>query len=127
MLTRSNIMIDLPPLAEDSHERGTFFPWRVSLGGLAGARAIAKFGYGNDTGTCMPRNEACFAYQSTLNEAMPYKWNSELTASDGVDCSSACTIIIPGISGRILRYVVEYRNSSGTILAVMPEQQVAIP
>ena len=56
----------------------------------------------------------------------PHLWNAELANSDDVDSSSSCTITVPGISGRVLRYSVAYRNSGGTVLGVSPVRVKAI-
>jgi hypothetical protein len=131
---RNDILaIQVPPMPNgDGEARNTFIPFRVNLSGIAGSYARVRFGYaeyargGTDNLFCSAeRGEEC-ATNVPTGDPDPYTWVSETGATAGwVDCTSACTVTVPAIAGRILHYVVD-RNVNGSDTLSTPEQVVAI-
>jgi hypothetical protein len=59
---------------------------------------------------CTSRQEACVVDRG----APPFSYEFSDTAT-GVDCSGACSLTIPALSGRILYYRVERNNGSAWV------------
>jgi hypothetical protein len=117
----SVFLVKLPPtVAWDGLDRTTFIPVTVNIhaGPRQAASALVKFGYaenGDPTDfNCTTRRDVCYAASVTLDPAAPFLWRSE--SPHGVACSSGCNIQIPGISGRVLYYQVEYRDQSNQVV-----------
>jgi hypothetical protein len=117
----SVFLMKLPPtVAWDGLDRTTFIPVTVNIhaGPRQAASALVKFGYaenGDPTDfNCTTRRDVCYAASVTLDPAAPFLWRSE--SPHGVACSSGCNIQIPGISGRVLYYQVEYRDQSNQVV-----------
>jgi hypothetical protein len=56
----------------------------------------------------------------------PYTWVSETGATNGwVACTSACTVTVPTIAGRVVHYVIDRNVGSGTVVST-PEQVAVI-
>lgn len=112
-----------PQPTSDNVVRTTFVSASLTAlcpGGIGCTNAIAEFGYHED-GTptnyyCMSRAEACVAYQSTVNESAPLKWNPTESIT-GVSCTTTCTIAIPAVPDRVVYWRIRYRNSGGTVVA----------
>lgn len=112
----------LPPYpTPDSVVRTTFVPYTVTLPAVGGAdNAIIEFGYAEngDPGNyyCTSRQEKCVAKDATV-QAIPFQFPTDgsggvETGITGRSCASGCTIDIPGVSQRMLYYLVKYRDST---------------
>jgi hypothetical protein len=75
---------------------------------------------------CTSRQEACVAQSSTIDAANPFAFQTSDSPA-GLACSTSCTITIPAISGRVLRYQVQYKNSLSQVVAETSVQVVAVP
>ena len=96
---------------EDSIARNTFVNITVSLGSQPGSSVRARFGY--DTNLfCSTRQEQC---STAVSNADPYAWVSEPQTWTACSIGSSCKINIPAVSGRVLYYVVDRQNASGTV------------
>ncbi len=113
--TRNDLLLfKIPPQpAVDGIDRGNFVPVPVSVPAMAGARlARLRFGYAENGAStsyfCTSRRESC------STGGAPFRWVTEtqqLTA-----CEQGCTISIPGISGRVVYYVADWFNDSGSLI-----------
>lgn len=129
-LRNSFLLVRLPPFpAPDGINRGDYIPMTVFVPtptASGSATAVVKFGYDSTNFRCTTRLEACLAASSTTAAV---KWASEAPA--GVTCTTSttpsCPVIVPGISGRILYYQWQVRNSGGTVLASGPVLPWAVP
>jgi hypothetical protein len=108
----------------DSINRGTFIPVAVKLSSHKYAKAVVDFGYTPDF-HCLSRNEACIAYQASVNETTPFKYPTE--APTGLACSSGCTITIPARSGKTLYYRWRYLDNADATKYTSPTHTVTIP
>lgn len=126
------VKIPRPP-ALDNANRSTFSPINLRLGSVPPGtnNVVAEFGY-DDLNTsslafppCATRQETCVAASATINEAVPFSWASEAPA--GIACTSACNVVIPGLSGRVLTYRLKYRNAANAVILTGRTEVVAVP
>ncbi len=110
---RSDIFgVKLPPWPnEDSLARNTFVNIAVSLGSQPGSSVRARFGYDGNL-FCSTRQEQC---STAVSNTDPYAWVSEPQTWTACSVGTGCKINIPAISGRVLYYVVDRQNASGTV------------
>ncbi|WP_180539624.1 hypothetical protein, partial [Nevskia soli] len=77
---------------------------------------------------CTSRAEACAVALEKINETTPFYFaTTEGTQLRGVPCTRACSISIPGISGRVLYYQVLFRNGSGAVVATGEPAVFVVP
>ena len=108
----------MPPL--DSVNRQTFVNVPVQIPALSGAdNAYIEFGYDSNF-YCTSRAEACVAAASNA----PYFFAS--ASFSGVTCSSGCSIDVPALPSRVLRYRIVWRSST-TVLKRSSSLYVAVP
>jgi hypothetical protein len=116
---------NLPPFpGAESLNLSTFIPQTVTVGTAPPrtSRLLVEFGYDENFHCSDNRAEACYAVSSTLNESNPFLWAAELTTSSGVPCSSGCSVTIPKIPGRVLRYQLVYRDAGGAKVYASPTE-----
>ncbi len=95
------VLSQLPSLIPDSKNRTRFVPVPISIGPISGmTHARVRFGY-DGTFYCTDRTEECI----TDGSLTPYAFAGDSLTN--VSCSSGCTISVPAIPGRVLRYRVE--------------------
>jgi hypothetical protein len=131
---RNDILaVQVPPMpGDDSEARNTFIPFKVQLPGVANSFVRVRFGYqeyargGSDNLFCSAeRGEEC-ATNVPTGDPDPYTWVSETGATNGwVACTSACTVTVPTIAGRVVHYVIDRNVGSGTVVST-PEQVAVI-
>lgn len=123
------LLAKLPPWpVDDSENRGTFLGVPVQIGSVpAGTNnVVVEFGY--DTNYfCTGRQEPCVAASGTINEAMPFYWETSDTTNGvwngaGLPCSAGCKILIPALSQRVLYYRVKYRDASNNLIGTGSQQ-----
>ena len=121
-------LIKIPPRGTDTVNRTGYIPISIGLAARAGVDNVAvEFGYAEngDPGAyyCTARQEACVAQGATVDPTQPFYFGSTEAASiHGMPCASGCTVTLPGVSGRMVYYRVDSRNSSGGIV----DQQTGI-
>jgi hypothetical protein len=49
------------------------------------------------------------------------------TGLTGTACATTCTISIPALPGRVVYYLVRYRNSSNATVSTTAQQVIAVP
>jgi hypothetical protein len=108
---------------DDPAKRADFIRYPVTVPPSAGATyARARFGYAENGPVtsffCTSRQEACSTDIPTASPTDLYSFVSEATAHQA--CSSKCTLVIPAVSGRMLYYVIDRLNSSGTVVSTSP-------
>jgi hypothetical protein len=111
-------MAKLPPFPSNQPSSSQNF---VSTAMTLGAnshydQARIRFGYVENGGNPSnffgtPRADACM----TSTTILPYAFVSENAA--WTSCSGGCTISVPAISGRVLYYVVDRKNSSSGVVS----------
>ena len=106
----------------DSQARNTFLPVTVNLpppAGVPADNAVVEFGYAENGAAeslyCTSRQEACVAASDTVDSANPFYWASE--SFHGMPCANGCTIVVPGISGRVVYYRWKLRDASGNVIS----------
>jgi hypothetical protein len=94
--------------------------------GLAVNNAVVQFGYAEYGGNCTTRAEACLATGATIPSGnAPFFYASEAPA--GLACASGCTVMVPGISQRVMLYKVIYRNAANLPLGTSATQVLVVP
>jgi len=118
---RRELMIaELPPWPNvDAYDRTTFVPVPVNVDADPNApNARVRFGYAEngppESLFCTTRQDSCSTELPTLAPTDPYSFMSETRTAQ--DCSNGCTIRIPGISDRVVYYVIEWLSSAGTVV-----------
>jgi hypothetical protein len=121
-----SLMIDPGKWSESSTSANDFVKIPVTIGAIAGANQVrVRFGY-SDTGAtgasfyCTSRAEDCL----TDTASVPFAFEGDTLTPAA--CTNGCTINVPAIQGRILKYRVE-RLNSGTLVSVDPVQWQAVP
>jgi hypothetical protein len=127
--------LQLPPYpnpALDGVNRGTFIPISVGPFTPPGGtnNTVVDFGYQEyaQSGVpyCTTRLDTCEAAGTSIPSGyQPFKFASETPI--GPVCSSGCTLVIPGISQRMLYYRLRYQNSGGGTNSVGPWVIIAVP
>jgi hypothetical protein len=126
-------MAKLPPFPRSTKATGggsTFQPVSVTLGASASMDlARVRFGYAENGGNpatfyCTPRQEDC-STTANAGASSPFAFESESPV--WTSCSGGCSITVPALSGRIVYYVIDRKNSttgtvetSGMMTAVNP-------
>jgi len=113
----------------DSVARDTFVGWQapVQTPPSGTSRVLVKFGYDENFRCSGNRAEACYAGGAILNTSNPFLWATELGASSGSTCSGGCSIAVPAVSGRVVRYQVLFRDVSGNTLFASSVRTLAVP
>lgn len=116
------LLSKLPPFpAADGIVRTTFVPVPInSLPAVGGAdNVIVEFGYAENGDPanrfCTSRQETCIAKDDTV-QTIPFQFPSDgtggvATGITGMSCAAGCSLVLPGISQRMIYYVVKYRAS----------------
>lgn len=118
----------LPPLPPgEAVVRDDFTPVTVNVPQADFAlNARIRFGYVENGPVnafyCTTRAEACFTDSWNVS---PFLWESE--PQHPANCSAGCSFTIPAVPGRVLYYAVERLDSSGTVVATLPVEAVAVP
>ena len=127
------LVMKLPPQpVHDTIVRNGFvnIPITVGSGDGAATKIRARFGYVENGAPgqfycAYNRKEECRTRPDpTL--ADPYYFASE-AAQNVQDCSNGCTILIPGISGRLVYYALDYLDASGSVLRQGNTQVALVP
>lgn len=111
---RSDLMlVRLPPPPNiDTINRSTFVQIPIQISGVSGDQVRARFGYAENGAAsslfCTSRQESC----STAGAA-PFVFVGD--SQTWLACGSGCILQIPVIPGRVLYYVVDRMNASGSI------------
>ncbi len=119
------LMFKIPPHPEpDSINRSDYIPMKIRIAPQQAAPKVrVRFGYAEhgpaDSYYCTSRREACAASGS------PFQWLSEAPAP--VDCAAGCTVTVPGISGRVVYYVIDRLNAAGSVLDSGRRGALAVP
>lgn len=119
------LLLKIPPFPEmDSVNRADYVPLKISVGAQPHAPKVrVRFGYAENGPAssyyCTGRREACVASGS------PFSWISENAAP--VECAGGCTVTVPGISGRILYYVIDRMNGSNVVVDSGRRGAIAVP
>jgi hypothetical protein len=129
----------VPPYpALDSVNHGTFVPVRVQIGSVpvGTTNVVVEFGYAEhgsaDAFRCTSRAEKCIAHKPDLDESAPFSWPVEGAGGiesgiTGVSCSSACTVTIPGLTGRVVYYRVKYRDGGNAPVGASEMAAAVVP
>jgi hypothetical protein len=119
----------LPPA--DNVDRTTFVPVNVTCQGVPFAANIrARFGYGDNGGDllrCTAYGQDCSTELPSGSPNDPFSFTNEAVTRQACANGATCTIRIPSLANRILYYVVDRLDSSGTVLQTSPMQAVAVP
>lgn len=119
------LLLKLPPWPQpDGVDRGNYVPVPVTIGGVSGATGVrVRFGYAEngppDQYYCTSRREGC------ASGGEPFRWLSE--AGEAVSCANGCNVELPGISGRVVYYVVDWLNGQGQVVRSGGRGAVAVP
>jgi hypothetical protein len=121
------VAMKLPPFPNyDSRNRADFVPVPVEIPQGPGVAARVKFGYVENgppsSFFCTSRQEACVTDMSVT----PFAYVQSDTLAPTF-CGSGCTINIPGISGRVVYYAVEWLDQTGTVTQKGPMQASIVP
>jgi len=119
------LIADVPAWpARDSMFRGDFIQIPIKMGGKPGDQVRIRFGYSEnghpESSFCHERQVAC---ATDATGAQPFLWTDE--TQQWKACDSGCTISIPAISGRVLYYMVDRRNSG--VSNSSPLDAIAVP
>jgi len=111
-----------PPWVPDNVMRNQYVPVAVKLPSGSSSSTRVLFGYAeNGVPTsfyCTSRQEACYTDAALL----PFAYASDsLTPTD---CSSGCTINVPGLSGRVMYFAVEQLQGGRWIRGQMQARRV---
>jgi hypothetical protein len=119
----------LPPV--DNVNRTTFVPISVNYQGVAFASNIrARFGYaenGGDLLRCTAYGQDCSTEIPSGSPGDPFSFTNEAATRQACLNGTNCTITIPSLANRILYYVVDRLDSSGSIIQTSPMQAVPVP
>jgi hypothetical protein len=119
----------LPPV--DNVNRTTFVPISVNYQGVTFASNIrARFGYaenGGDLLRCTAYGQDCSTEIPSGSPADPFSFTNEAATRQACLNGTNCTITIPSLANRILYYVVDRLDSSGSIVQTSPMQAVPVP
>ncbi len=121
---RELLMAELPPWPNpDSLDRTTFVPIPVAVDADPNApNARIRFGYREngppDNFYCTTRQEPCSTDIPAQAPTDPYSFISETPKLQ--NCSNGCTINIPGISERVVYYVIDWLSGAGTVVRSSP-------
>jgi hypothetical protein len=99
----------LPSWQLDSQYRGDFIKVPVKVGGRSGDKVRVRFGY-DPSLNCTTRQEAC---STGATNGDPFAWLSENV--NWQSCDTGCTVTIPAIGGRVLYYVIDRKDTTGTV------------
>jgi hypothetical protein len=94
--------------------------------------ALVEFGYA-ENGTaqsfyCTARQEACAAQGATIDPAQPFRFlQTEAASITGMPCASGCTITVPAVAGRVLYYLVQFRDGQGNVIGRGNLTAMAVP
>lgn len=108
------LLVKIPPQPEpDGVDRNNFVPVTVEVPAAQGAsKARVRFGYAEngpvDAYYCTSRREAC------ATGGQPYAWAGEQASMTA--CASGCTVQVPGISGRVVYWVVDWFDDGGGLV-----------
>lgn len=122
----------LPPFpSTDSYTRSTFVPITVNISAGAQNNALVKFWYAESNGYCTSRAEDCYAVAATV-PTIPFKFPTDGTSGTlatlaGLSCGSGCSVLVPGISQRVVYYAVVLRDASNAILSTGATQVAIVP
>jgi hypothetical protein len=119
----------MPPT--DNVNRTTFVPVSLTYQGVPFASNIrARFGYAENGGDLLQ----CTAYQQDCSTEIPsgsptdpFSFTNEAVTRQACANGATCAIAIPSLPNRILYYVVDRLDTSGTVLESSPLQAVAVP
>jgi hypothetical protein len=120
-----------PPATLDSVNRNSFVPVQVEIGSVppGTSNVVAEFGYAEfgaaESFFCGSREETCVAGSAGVDESAPYSYAPE--SPGGLACAGGCSLVVPGVSSRVLYYRVRYRNSGGGVIATGRTQVVVAP
>lgn len=126
-------LIQVPTATQDNGNRQAYVPIPIKLNGGAGVNnAVVEFGYAEYGSAsqfyCTARQEACIAATPAINAAMPFFFaTTESAAATGVPCVSGCTVTIPAAPGRVVYYRVQFRDSTGRVVAQQPLSAAVVP
>ncbi len=115
-------LIKIPPRSTDTVNRTGYIPISIGLAARAGVdNVVVEFGYAENgipgAYYCTARQESCVAQGATIAPTQPFYFASTEAASiQGMPCASGCTVTLPGVSGRMLYYRVDSRNSAGGVV-----------
>ena len=117
--------------AVDNVSRTRFVPINVTYQGVSLATNLrARFGYaenGGDLLRCTAYGQDCSTEIPSGSPGDPFSFTNEGVTRQACVSGASCTITIPSLPNRILYYVVDRLDVSGTILATSPLQAVAVP
>ena len=122
------LLAKLPPYPEkDDIDRSDFVPLTVNVParGIAGTdNIVMQFGYAENGAPadyfCTSRREAC-----VKGSASGYAMAGDQVA--GVSCAAGCSVTIPGISGRVVYYRLQYRDAGGNVIALTAPTVALVP
>jgi len=114
---------------DDFAKRADFIRYPVSIAPAVGATyARARFGYAENgpptSFFCTSRQEACSTDIPTETPTDLYSWVSQAVTHQS--CYSNCTLATPAVSGRILYYVVDRLNATGSVVTTSPLTVIAV-
>ena len=115
-------MIKVPPRSTDTVNRTSYIPISIGLAARAGVdNVMVEFGYAENGNPgayyCTARQEACVAQGAAIDLTQPFYFGTTEAASiHGMPCASGCTVTLPAVSGRMVYYRVDSRNSAGGVV-----------
>ena len=111
--------------------RTTFVPISVNVQGVPLASNIrARFGYaenGGDLLRCTAYGQDCSTEIPSGFPGDPFSFSNEAATRQACVNGATCTITIPSLANRILYYVVDRLDSSGSVVQTSPMEAVAVP
>lgn len=122
----------LPMPTPDGYDRTKYIPVSVPVSAGSQNNVVVKFWY-VDTGYCGTRAEDCYATAATVPTGdNPYFYpvdgtSQTLATLAGLSCGSGCTVMLPGISGKVIYYAVVRRDASNAILSTDATGVQAVP
>jgi hypothetical protein len=121
----------IPPSTADSVNRTSFVPVTLTYSGVPFAANIrARFGYRENGGNllrCRAYAQDCSTEIPSAASSDPYSFSNETVTRLGCANGATCTVTIPSLPNRVLYYVIDRLDSSGTIVTSSSLEAVAVP
>jgi hypothetical protein len=115
----------------DSVNRTTFVPVPISYQGVPFASNVrARFGYlenGGDLLRCTAYAQDCSTEIPSGAASDPFSFTNESVNRQSCVSGAVCTITIPSLANRVLYYVIDRLNTSGSVVTSSALQAVAVP
>jgi hypothetical protein len=121
----------IPAAVSDDVNRTMFVPVSVTVTGVPFASNIrARFGYqenGGDLLRCTAYAQDCSTEIPSGAASDPYSFTNETVTRQACSNGAACTVTIPSLPNRVLYYVIDRLDGSGSVVTTTALQAVAVP